>query len=314
MSDMRNEDGRSQRGDETYREYAPPPGLDAHVACLWVRQAAADGCRQSHLTVPNGSAEIVCDLDTAAIHAVGPHTIPRRCDLPAGRTIVGVRFRPGAVQAMIGLPAPEIVDSQVDLADCWPPSRAGLGESMAESGSVPRALARLTQDLLHRAGPAPRAGLHAGAVVEWLQPWSRCTVKRLSQELYISERHLRRRCLAVFGHAPKELQRILRFQALLALVQGRACDEVPLAGLALVAGYADQAHMTRECSRLTGLTPTRFLAELSVSCGSNHDHAISFARARRLLSHPPHPKARDVRFLQDPGGEPPYRRACSRPG
>jgi acyl-CoA reductase-like NAD-dependent aldehyde dehydrogenase len=39
-----------------------------------------------------------------------------------------------------------------------------------------------------------------------------------------------------------------------------------LAQLALVAGYADQPHLTRECVALTGLPPLRFLAETKQTC------------------------------------------------
>jgi hypothetical protein len=58
--------------------------------------------------------------------------------------------------------------------------------------------------------------------------------------------------------SPKVLQRTLRFQGFLALAQAgtiasgrRGADG--MAGLAVDVGYADQAHLSRECLRLTGL-------------------------------------------------------------
>ena len=60
-----------------------------------------------------------------------------------------------------------------------------------------------------------------------------------------------RRPAAAVGYGPKTLQRVLRFgRALAALDAG-----VDLARLALEAGYADQAHLTRECTRLAGAPP-----------------------------------------------------------
>jgi AraC-like DNA-binding protein len=50
-----------------------------------------------------------------------------------------------------------------------------------------------------------------------------------------------------------------------------------LARLAADTGYADQAHLTRECVRLTGVTPRVFLAEVERSCRCGHDHEVSFA-------------------------------------
>jgi AraC-like DNA-binding protein len=78
--------------------------------------------------------------------------------------------------------------------------------------------------------------------------------------LGLSERQLRRRFVDAVGYGPKTLARILRFQRFLALA-GSGED---LARLALAAGYADQAHLTRETRRLAGRTPLE-LANARVS-------------------------------------------------
>jgi methylphosphotriester-DNA--protein-cysteine methyltransferase len=73
-------------------------------------------------------------------------------------------------------------------------------------------------------------------------------------QLELSERQFRRRCQAAVGYGPRTLQRVLRFRRFVSAV-----DAGPLPGgladAALVAGYADQPHLTRECVRLSGLTP-----------------------------------------------------------
>jgi methylphosphotriester-DNA--protein-cysteine methyltransferase len=58
----------------------------------------------------------------------------------------------------------------------------------------------------------------------------------------------------------KTLARILRLQRMLALVSRGELARVGLAGIALAAGYADQAHMTAECTRLAGKPPARLIA------------------------------------------------------
>jgi AraC-like DNA-binding protein len=78
--------------------------------------------------------------------------------------------------------------------------------------------------------------------------------------LDISPRTLRRRCQEAFGYAPKTLDRILRFQRFLGLARQRA--EPRLADLAFEAGYADQAHLTREVRRLSGFSPAMVLSQL----------------------------------------------------
>ena len=72
----------------------------------------------------------------------------------------------------------------------------------------------------------------------------------------LSERQLRRRFVDAVGYGPKTLARVLRFQRFLAL----AAHGRDLGASALDAGYADQAHLTRECRRLSGRTPAELVA------------------------------------------------------
>jgi AraC-like DNA-binding protein len=92
------------------------------------------------------------------------------------------------------------------------------------------------------------------------------------QRVGLSKRQVRRRCVAAIGYAPKTLQRIARFQRLLAAAHTEVDEH--LADLAVEHGYADQAHLTSESRRLTGLPPAAFIAEMRESCAS-HDHHAS---------------------------------------
>ena len=80
-------------------------------------------------------------------------------------------------------------------------------------------------------------------------------VAELGSALGLSERQLRRRFADAVGYGPKTLARVLRFQRFLFLA-GSGND---LARLAISAGYADQAHLTRECRRLSGRTPSELV-------------------------------------------------------
>jgi hypothetical protein len=92
--------------------------------------------------------------------------------------------------------------------------------------------------------------------------------------------------------SPKVLQRTLRFQGFLALAQAgvtatgrRGADG--MAGLAIDAGYADQAHLSRECLRLTGLTPRGLLGGDIDRCACGHDHSASYKPFLVTRSTPP---------------------------
>ena len=86
-------------------------------------------------------------------------------------------------------------------------------------------------------------------------------VRDLVADLGVSERTIRRRCNALFGYGPKTFARILRFQRFIAGAQ--RAGRLPLSALASVSGYADQAHLSREVRRLSGLTPAAILAQFA---------------------------------------------------
>jgi transcriptional regulator GlxA family with amidase domain len=89
-------------------------------------------------------------------------------------------------------------------------------------------------------------------------------VTGLAPTLTVSERQLRRRFDAAVGYGPKTLQRVLRFRRVIDLLTA-APGATDLADLAVLAGYADQAHLTRETTRLAGLPPAALARSLAGS-------------------------------------------------
>jgi AraC-like DNA-binding protein len=74
-----------------------------------------------------------------------------------------------------------------------------------------------------------------------------------------SQGRARRRFAAAVGYGPKTFQRVLRLQRVLAQAGRLPRAGASLAALAAEAGYADQAHMSRELLALTGRSPAALL-------------------------------------------------------
>jgi len=269
--------GTGGRSHQSYRERYPRPELARVLSCVWIHEVAGDEPAYEHRTVPNGSAEIVCVLGTGAVHVVGPKRTPVVERLPPGTTAVGLRFRPGVASAVLRTPASELVDDDVALDALWGASAAVIGPKLADASSPEQATALLEDEVRTRWAVADEPDPIVGEAVKRLQPWRQGHVGGAVTDLFISSRQLRRRFGASLGYGPKTLQRILRFQAFLALGNDHHGDDVTLAWLASAAGYTDQAHLSHECVRLAGLTPGTFLAEMRRSCAENHDHAASFS-------------------------------------
>ena len=116
-------------------------------------------------------------------------------------------------------------------------------------------LVRLAGEMVTGAPPDPlvaaaarqlaRPAAQAGGVVQ---------VSSVARDLGISERQLHRRCVAAVGYGPVLLRRVLRFRQFVSRIDaGAACGDLGV--LAAEAGYADQAHLTRESRDLSGLPP-----------------------------------------------------------
>jgi AraC-like DNA-binding protein len=264
-----------------YRELPPPSGPSAtHLACRWMRDAGPG--RTVHRVLPDACVDVVW-IASGRLVVAGPATGPVLSEVPADTAAAGVRFRVGAAGSALGLPACELLDATVALEDLWGADGARLAERLYAAPGPEAMLAELTNAVVQRLPPP--AGLDRAvraAAVGAARPDVR--VRELADRVGVSERQLRRRFAAAVGYGPKTLQRVLRFQRFLALARrepglpeawpfGPETTPAPtdLARLALDAGYADQAHLTRECRRLAGVTPTALMRARAGPAGEPSD-------------------------------------------
>jgi AraC-like DNA-binding protein len=243
-----------------YREVLQPAPL---IACLWSRDALPEPRRQP--VFPDACVDVVW-ISGHRLLVAGPATGPKLSSIPAGAAVMGVRFRVGAAGAALGMPARELLDATVPLEDVWGREGEWIAERVAAPATPALQLTVLANEVRARLPYELDRIVRAAAV----RPEER--VDRLGHALGIGERQLRRRFVNAIGYGPKTLQRILRFQRFLALAQGED-ESWDLARLALDAGYADQAHLTRECRRLSGFTPTELLAS---GIGPAGDRSVPF--------------------------------------
>ncbi|GLI01494.1 helix-turn-helix domain-containing protein [Phytohabitans aurantiacus] len=272
---------------ESYIERPPLPALVGVVRTVWIQRTGGVAYVQRHL--PTGGVEMHFPIGGAP-QLVGPLTGPEIEVIPPHTTVVGVRFQPGTAPPLpTGLD--DLVDQRLSLAELWGGSVDRLVEAMAGAGTAERALKALQAHLLlefRSVGVDPLVREAAKA----LMPWHPVNIDAVAAHLALSASQLRRRCLHAVGLSPKVLQRTLRFQGFLALAQAgatasgrRGADG--MAGLAVDVGYADQAHLSRECLRLTGLTPRRLLGGDLDRCACGHEHSASYRPFLASRGRPP---------------------------
>ncbi|MGH7717794.1 MAG: helix-turn-helix domain-containing protein [Gemmatimonadaceae bacterium] len=252
----------------------PSPVLRPFVRTLWAAEQPSlphrpAGCRER--VFPTGDMHIAFrlsdhplwlfrDVDDpagyTAGHAVlgGARATPYVRDTSAPARSVGALLRPGAAQLLFGEPADTFAGRHTLLDDLWGRSAALAREQLLDAGHPERQLDILESILAAR---LPRLrGIHP-AVAQALEqfPITPDVREAVKQSGYSHRRFITLFRQAV-GLTPKLYCRLLRFRR--AVDRIKAAQVAPWAGLALAAGYSDQAHFNREFREFAGVTPEAY--------------------------------------------------------
>lgn len=246
----------------------PCARLAPYVQALWYFEG--DFASQLEGVLPTGAMQLLVNLDADRLRwyagerregagsiggagVSGCHAGRFFIDVGDQRRVAGVRFRPGGAALVCRAPAGALFSRHVDLGDLWP-GGGRVREQLLEPSQTPAAvLSRLEATLLSHvkatveddrglawAIGALERGARVGAVVDRLGG---------SPRRFISQFEAR------VGLKPKAFARVARFQrALRVRAAGRAWADV-----AACAGYADQAHLTRDFREFAGVTPAAYV-------------------------------------------------------
>jgi AraC-like DNA-binding protein len=157
-------------------------------------------------------------------------------------SIIGVRFRPGGVGQLLGMPVQELTGRTIsadslglrglDNISTWREAETAiLGQECGDADPMVDEAARLLCRLPD-----------VGAVASWLG---------------VSTRQLERRFKSRVGMSPKHFARIARFQRVFRAVEVSGTGWVDAAAKC---GYYDQAHLIRDFRDLAGQAPAHLLA------------------------------------------------------
>jgi AraC-like DNA-binding protein len=248
-----------------YAELQLSPALQPVVACIW----AFASPRESHRVLPDGCIDILVRDERARV--VG--TMRRAVTMPGVQgAVLGVRLRPGEAVRLLRAAPREFTDSGVALEELWSDDGRIL-EAALVAVLAAATHERLRADEILRRSDAivehairRRLAAHGEAVdlrvrtAVGLLASGTC-VREVAKRVALSERQLGRRFGDRVGVAPKTFARVRRLQrAAKALTAGIAPCEV-----ATLAGYADQAHFTRDSTEIAGITPRVLLREVTDS-------------------------------------------------
>ncbi len=243
---------------EWYTPVDPPPDLERLLACSWTAMPTG-----VHRLTPDACCDLL-RIDGGRFVLCGPEHISWTFELPAGSTAVGVRFRPGVVRALFGIDAAAIADRRVPFDEVVDPVIAERAEATLAAApdldARRRALVDVVAAIATVDGEVVPPAREAEVILAALAASPSAGQAELAASLGVSVRTLHRTSCRHFGYGTATLVRLLRFQRFLSIV-ATSDEPATLAERAAEAGYADQAHLSRDCRSITSLTPQAFLAE-----------------------------------------------------
>ena len=257
----------------------PADRLAAVVKTYATLEGTLAGTPAVNRIVPDGSAKLVFHYG-APYERLGAGG--RRERLP-GAFVVGSTARPldvapgGATGSFVtvfdavglatlpDLCADDLAGGITPLSEAFGAAGAQLAACVFAAADAAERAALVDEFLAERAVPVPPDQADARSLTAFVQAHAgQVTVAELCAYAKLSPRRLLRLFRRAVGLSPKRYARIVRLQAALLTLRDRSAAPSPaprLTDIAYGAGYADQAHFTREFRALTGLPPKRHADE-----------------------------------------------------
>lgn len=247
-----------------YVEVPASGRLRSLVACYW----AFSGPRSSHRVLPDGCIDILLAGSRASVVGTMTHALVTP---PSTRGVIGIRFRPGEAARLLPDAPRALTDREAPLADFWHLETGAIEDALASvfhSRSTERLAGETLEATLGRVALRIDGVLErqltrgAGPVDLQMRTATRLlemgtSVRETAKAVGLSERQLARRFEARVGVGPKTFGRVMRLQhATSAIASGLSA-----AAAASLAGYADQAHFTRDARDLAATTPRTLAIE-----------------------------------------------------
>jgi AraC-like DNA-binding protein len=255
------------------KEYSPTAALRPFVLLYW--EGIFEGTPMAALqqkVMPSGYIELVlhvsdarCELYinnawqlSAAFSLVGMWTDPFMLRFRGKVEAFGIRFKPEAIYVLFGIPAAEFINCSANLEEIFGPCFASFCLKLEESKTIEERVQLADNYFLRRLYKSDIRQTYVQSAAELIRRQSVPSVEHISHRVCISTRQLEREFKSKVGLSPKSYMRITRLNKALQLMSHSPA--LPLAQVAYLCGYADQAHFNREFKALSGELPTTYIA------------------------------------------------------
>lgn len=241
--------------------FLPQTDLRDAVECAVIVQRAA-GSTSCFPAMPRAMLTVALagdSLTTVGFHAMATRAAVHVHNEPLHA--LGLVLQPHTAARVLGISTGALVDATLPWAELAGASEAARLDHALQQARSDAVRLQALQSSLRRVlarGPERVQRARADSLQQlcWAVGHQGVQAARI---LGLGERQLERRCRAVLGMTPKQMQRITRWHGLLSGVLHR--QQLPDAGAALASGYYDQSHLARESRQLSGTTMRELLRQ-----------------------------------------------------
>jgi AraC-like DNA-binding protein len=254
-----------------HQEIESPAELQHTIKCFWYTCVDFGETMPIFEILPDGNTEIIflfgkaCSLSTpdgllllSSPFIMGLLNQPAILYAQSRVEVIGIRCFPWTVFDLLGLkPSQEIVRAiKHPVARLQP-----ILQQLVEAGKINEALNEVKQYQWNAKTNIPATDslvLKAGASM--LKANGTIPVSQVAAAAHATIRTLERNFKQSSGHTVKDVSGVMRFEQ----VRNHLFlnPDAELAALAQALGYADQAHLSREFKRYTGITPAAFARKI----------------------------------------------------
>lgn len=250
-----------------------PEKVSAYVKAIWTLEKGS-GVHHERL-YPNGETQLIFHYGSPFGESYGggrpglqpqslisgQFTTYKDIFLSGNAGLLGVVFHPYASNALFGIPAHHFTHLTVGLPEI-DKSLEEAGSMVAEAPGLPRRLQIIENFMLKRLHTINQRhfALVRKSVELLAQKADGPAVSKAAESLFVGNRQFERVFRDYVGLSPVRYAGIARFNKAMSLFG----TPQPLTGIALEAGYYDQAHFIREFKSIAGELPSVYRKNLSM--------------------------------------------------
>ncbi len=234
------------KGETTYREFLPHPGLSEYIKCFW-HTYTAPGINNEYDILPDGYFDMIFSMKNYRVTDISMTGIWDQMitvALQGGTGMFGVRFKPAALTGLLKINVSEMLNRTADI---------DLKEFSLETSLITDSLSggnlNILIDHLNRRFLSQLSNSGDSRIKAFFELVDRSSgtepVESICREIGLSTRQVCRKVTGLLGIGAKEYSGITRFRENLAsIAEGKGYD-----------GFYDQSHLIKNFKKYTGMTP-----------------------------------------------------------